>query len=57
MKVSEQFNTQARHLTAHWLMVLALAALELVFWRLHSVLRLRQTSSVSRQFFAAVSAL
>ena len=47
----------ARHLTAHWLMVLALAALELVFWRLHSVPRLRQTSSVSRQFFAAVFAL
>ena len=45
------------HLTVHWLMVLASAALEQVFWRLHSVPRLRQTSSVSRQFFAAVFVL
>ena len=41
-------------MTLHLHMHLVLVEQEPVFWRLHSVQRQRQTSSVSRQFFAVV---
>ena len=47
---------QERHLTLLWLMHLRLAVQERAFWRLRSVQRRRQTFSVSRPFFAVVSA-
>ena len=47
-------NATVRHMIWHWLTHWLSAAQEQVFWRQHSVRRLRLTCSVSRQFFVVV---